>query len=295
MISINQQISIQGKTCILVRDVLGGAPSDKYTYLNQGNYKVWYEEQALRETREANPDVPVYGFWQTMIASGLLDTKKTLQYIYTSEARDYGYYLYSSDNVIHTGALFQGELQRLPGKAIQDRITLDDGEEIAVDIDTLKLPNQTLQTHKERVQFAAKQKKQARQQGFLIASLTMGVALLADTGLVFHHEQHMQDYNTAMTELSAAGERLDAVNRLKLIDWPSQTLPLSNLYQVGTTLAESNVTGEVSLLASQSPSLEATGTQNVSGKIAILESYGMQVNQAQANKMVISWSNDELQ
>ena len=41
-----------------MRDVLGSAPSEKYTSQEQGKLRVWYEEEALRETRDANPKTP---------------------------------------------------------------------------------------------------------------------------------------------------------------------------------------------------------------------------------------------
>lgn len=166
MISVNIPITIEGQSCILMRDVLGGASNEKYTSQEQSGLKVWYEEDALRETREAHPKTPVYGFWQALIASGLIDTSKRLQYIFTTESKDFGYYLYSLDKQLHTGSLFHNELQRLPGPAIQEGLTIADGEEITVSMEDLKLPETPLLTHKERITAAALEKRNRNRKAY---------------------------------------------------------------------------------------------------------------------------------
>ena len=260
MIAVNTPITIQGQQCILMRDLLGSAPNDKYTNQEQGGLKVWYEEESLRETRDGHPDTPVYGFWQTLIASGLIDTKKTLQFIYTADTRDFGYYLYSREGVLHTGSVFQGELQRL-------------------------------RTHKERVKAAAEQKKKSQQVAFLSVAVIAGTGMLVDTGLAYQHELHMEAYHRANNQLQIVEQTLDEINKQKLVSWPAQQSSLVNIYNISHTLAESRLSGEISLIARKSPVIEATGTPNRDVKVSILDDENINVTKKSADKTIIQWMN----
>ncbi|MDO8827975.1 hypothetical protein [Methylophaga sp.] len=292
MISVNSPITIEGRSCILMRDVLGGAASDKYTSQEQGNLKVWYEEQSLRDTRDAHPKTPIYGFWQTLIASRLIDTSIPLQYIFTSESKDFGYYLYSHDNQLHTGSLFQNELQRLPGVAIQEGITIADGKEITVSMEDLKLPVTPLLTHKERVAAAVTLKKKAQQQGMLAVAMVGGLALLADTGLAHHHKSHMKDFNRVSTELHIAEQALVSVNRQKLENWPLQSKALASLYQVSNAFSDSSISGEINLLPTKSIAIEVNDSRDNRAKLAILADMGIESKRLSANTTIIQWVND---
>lgn len=292
MIAVNTPITIQGQQCILMRDLLGSAPNDKYTSQEQGGLKVWYEEDSLRETRDGHPNTPVYGFWQTLIASGLIDTKKTLQFLYTADTRDFGYYLYSREGVLHTGSVFQGELQRLPGPAIADGITIADGEEITVAQEDLKLPQHSLRTHKERVKAAAEQKKKTQQVAFLSVAAIAGAGLLVDTGLAYQHEQHMEAYQRANNQLHMVEQTLDEINKQKLVNWPAQQSSLVKLYNISHTLAESKISGEISLIAHNSPVIEVTDTPNRDVKVSILSAKNISVSKQSADKTIIQWVNN---
>ena len=293
MISVNTPISIEGSTCILMRDVLGGSTNDKYTSQEQGSLRVWYEEQALRETRDAHPKIPVYGFWQSLIASGLIDTSKRLQYIFTTESKDFGYYLYSHEGLLHTGSLFHDELQRLPGPAIQEGITVADGEEITVSISDLKLPDSPLLTHKERIAAAVLVKKKAQQQGFLAVALVSGLALLVDTGLAHHHKSHMKEFSKVNTELHIAEQALASVNLQKLENWPSQSKALSSLYQVTNAFTGSNISGEINLLPNKQIAIEVKDSRDTRARLSMLEDMGIQSKRLSANTTIIQWVNDE--
>lgn len=292
MIAVNTPITIQGQQCILMRDLLGSAPNDKYTSQEQGGLKVWYEEESLRETREGHPNTPVYGFWQTLIASGLIDTKKTLQFLYTADTRDFGYYLYSREDVLHTGSMFQGELQRLPGPAIADGITIADGEEITVALEELKLPQHSLRTHKERVKTAAEQKKKTQQVAFLSVAAIAGAGLLVDTGFAYQHEQHMKAYQRANNQLHMVEQTLDEINKQKLVNWPAQQSSLVNFYTISHTLVESKLSGEISLIAHKSAVIEVTDTPNRDVKVAMLSAKNISVSKQSADKTIIQWVNN---
>lgn len=293
MISVNSPITIEGQPCILIRDVLGGAANEKYTSQEQGSLKVWYEEQSLRETRDAHPNLPVYGFWQSLIASGLINTSKRLQYIFTSDTKDFGYYLYTHNDQLHTGSLFHDELQRLPGPAIQEGITISDGEEISVSIADLKLPDTPLLTHKERIAAAVTRKKKSQQQGFLAVALVGGFALLADTGLAHHHKSHMQEFSRLNAELHISEQALAAINRQKLEKWPSQTVALSSLYQVSNAFTDSNISGQINLLPHKSTAIEVKDSRDTRASLVMLNEMGIQSKRLSADTTIIQWVNDE--
>lgn len=293
MISVNIPITIEGQSCILMRDVLGGASNEKYTSQEQSGLKVWYEEDALRETREAHPKTPVYGFWQALIASGLIDTSKRLQYIFTTESKDFGYYLYSLDKQLHTGSLFHNELQRLPGPAIQEGLTIADGEEITVSMEDLKLPETPLLTHKERITAAALEKKKSQQKSILAIALVGGLALLIDTGLSHHHDAHMKAFSYVNSQLHMAEQTLIAINRQKLERWPSQIDALSRIYQVSNTFIGSSVSGEISLLPNKAVAIELKDTINPTAKLQLLADRGIDSKRVTANTTLIEWVNHE--
>lgn len=66
-------IRIAGREVILLRDEIAGESSaaDALLVLNaSGRHEsVWVAESVLLEVRERHPNIPVYGFWQTVIAS----------------------------------------------------------------------------------------------------------------------------------------------------------------------------------------------------------------------------------
>ena len=294
-IATNIPLTIGGQTCILVRDVLGNVPTDKYTSQEQGDLRVWYEESALRETRENNPSTLVYGFWQTLVASGLIDTSQKLQIIYTNDTSDFGYYLYSNADQLHTGTIFDGELQTLPGSAIADGLTIADGVEINAEIQSLLLPEYPLRTHRERLQAAAEKKKSSQQKAFLGLAFLAGIGLLADTGLNYHHETHMKQYAAAQSRLHAAEQNLKLLSRQKLTFQPNQKDSLSNLYQISTLIPESVITGQISFLPYSTANLIISSKRDRRLGLAKLSEMGLSVTRLTSTKTEIKWVNDDIQ
>lgn len=293
MITTNTPLQIDGKPCVLVRDVIGSAPSEKYSRQDQKDMHVWYEESIIREMREAHPQAQVYGLWQVLISSNLLDMDSKLQLLYTNSNKTVGFYLYSNNGLKQSGTIFNGELQKLPGAAIAEKLTAADGKEIDASLSHLVLPDTMLQTHKERAQAAAAKKKASQQQGFLAFSVVVALGLAVDTGLSFHHQSHMESHAKATESLAFAQARFDELALRKATHKPVQTATLTRIYQLGSLLQGASVSGEIDMKPYQEARINVTADPTRTTRIVMAASKNLTVSRTSPDETLITWTNNE--
>lgn len=135
---LEQPITVRGETIALLpdeikvasqfQDSLNLAPStSEYEF-------IWFREGALQSIREAHPSIPVYGVWQTLLASKLIDLKHPL-HILEINANTGLYLVCDKGRAIDSG--------RWIGKKLPPDVPTQfaDGKRVAVEsFDQLSLP-----------------------------------------------------------------------------------------------------------------------------------------------------------
>lgn len=291
MISINQEVIVGKKPCVFIRDIMGKAPSEKYTKQSQSGRTVWYEEEVLVQVQEAHNSIPVYGLWQTIIASELIDQEETLQVVFTTENRKSGYYLFISDGKYQTGTIFQGEMQSVPSAAVEQGLTLADAVEIDIDLSNLNLPDSPLLTIKERRLAQQAEKKAGQQRNILAIGLVVIAAIAADSGLGYLHGEHMEEFDMKNAALQAKEDELKRLTQKKLVRHPDQTQTLNRIYQIGSVLHDETVLGKIEAHQEGTVVLVVENQPETINKLKQLGSYGIQYKELNPDESEIFWRN----
>ena len=289
MITLNTLHSIKGVNCIFVRDVIGTAPSDKYTQQKQGAYEVWYEETTLNEYRQREKGAKIFGLWQTLIASNLVDPEAVLQVIYTNTTQDYGFYLYRDEQTVQSGTVFGVELQALPAAASSKGITVNDAKVIEATPESLILPSLTLQTKREKAIAAHAKQKASKQRNILVIGSLLALALVADTALSYKHSLYMDGFHKHQARLNRFKNELHSLSMNKLIQVPNQINTLQNIYQVADKLSGQHLKAEIDMKPYTRSSIEVKF--NASGVIPMkqLKSMGFNIVQTGSDTSLIEW------
>lgn len=291
MISISQEVTVGKKSCVFIRDVMGSALSDKYTKQAQSGQNVWYEEEVLVQVQEVHKGLPVYGLWQTLLASSLIDNEEVLQVVYTSANRKNGYYLFNNDGKYQTGTIFNGDIQSMPSAAVEQGLTLADAKEIDAALDTLTLPDSPLLTIRERRMAMQAEKKAAQQRNFLAVGLVAVAAIAADTGLGYLHSQHMEEFQFKNVTLQSKESELKQLTQRKLVRHPDQTQTLNTIYQIGSGLAGESVTGKFAAHEDGTAVLVVETSPSSIPKMQQLTSKGINSRFLNPEETEIFWSN----
>lgn len=291
MIAANIRLSIEGKEVVLIRDVIGKAPSEKYTRQDEGSLHIWYEETVLTETREANPDAKVYGLWQTLIASGVIDLDQKLQVLYTNDSKDIGYYLYINSGVMQSGSIFNSELQSLPSSALTEEFSLDDAIILNSDESTLKLPAEQLKTQKEIVKQSLAKKKSNQQRSTMTVVLIIACGLAMDTFLDIQHEKQAQLFSALENKLTVTQGELASLAKRKRYNIPSQKETLTKLYNVTDSLHDEALSANFSLKSNEIVKVFVKNTNVNAARISMLASGDIQTVRVSPEQSVITWVN----
>ncbi len=293
MIAANIPLTVEGKDVVLIRDVIGKSPSDKYTRQEEGSLHVWYEESVLTETREANPNAKVYGLWQTLIATGVIDLDQKLQVLYTNSTKDIGYYLYINNGVMQSGSIFNGELQSLPTSALAEEFGLDDAIILNSDESTLKLPSEQLKTHKEILRQSLAKKKSGQQRAIMSVVLIVACGMAIDTFLSIQHEKQAVLFAALENKLTITQDELKSLAKRKRYNIPTQTETLSNLYNVTDSLNNEALSANFSLKSNEVVKVFVKNTNVNSARILMLANDDIQTVRISPDQSVITWVNND--
>ena len=292
MIAANVRLNIEGKDVVLIRDVIGKAPSEKYIRQNEGSLHIWYEESVLTETRDAHSDTHVYGLWQTLIATGAIDLEEKLQVLYTNGQKNIGYYLYINNGVMQSGSIFNGELHSLPSSALSDELSLDDAKVLSSDERTLKLPAEQLKTQKEILKQAVAKKKSGQQRALMCIVLIIASGMAVDTFLSIQHEKQAKLYSALEHKLNITQDELKSLVKTKRYNIPTQSETLSKLYNVTESLNSESLSANFSLKSNDVVKVYVDNTTFNSARISMLANGDIQTVRVSPDQSVITWVNE---
>lgn len=154
MLTMGTPITLGGEPAIVVKDHVG--PGDRVTIqdpalvseANRHRNAIWISEKVISELRREYPDVPIFGFWQVLIASGLVDRTEYQVYLQSGQTPEEGAgpYLHLVNGFIEHSGEFRA------GRPLMDMtrfITDHDYRVIEVNESRLKRPADFAKTRSE--------------------------------------------------------------------------------------------------------------------------------------------------
>lgn len=213
---IRQLIKIRGTACVLIPDEVAEKPSSAEMILVQEATRhlppIWVRDTDAEQARLAHPKARIYGFWQAMFASDLVDLKDGLA-IYEEE----GYSLFleaSGRKVVRTGHVVAGRLPYEVEVAMGDAVRLDlEAADLRQPKEATRLPSEIRAARKQR-----------DQQTRFICGLGGAVVALACAG--YQYTKHLEADRRQSTldalahDQSIRSQRLDDLRKYHVQDNP---------------------------------------------------------------------------
>ena len=226
--------SVGSRRCVMLRDVIAHKlpPVDEVVVLGNFNDKMIYCALAeLKRVRKQYPGVPAYGFWQTLVCSGLVDGTRRLQAVYFD--RDNGQYLYQDE----TPVAFTGEIRNArPVPAAGYAFDADAVHTIACDTENLRLPEKAALSFEEYERRRSARKFSLAMQ-FAALAICVGVSLLVYDGKL---RAHMAERQQAREVLAAWVESLEArrsdLRQTRVADVPDQRDAIDDLLRLAISV-----------------------------------------------------------
>lgn len=217
---VNRIITIDDVDVVLMPDMVGPVPlSEQHMYVelqaaeNQ-TPAIHVNETDIENIREAYPGIAIYGLWQTLLNSGVISFRKSLQVVQASPMD--GFYIHCDLG----RAEFSGDYEA--GFFAADAgFTLDDAAVIAPSVDSLTLPAHEAKMAEE-LQIERKMKaRKAWSSAVSVAVLVAILAVLTDFSLLQYYKYEHQEAldKSAMRDYLRAG--LDGLKTSRITDVPN--------------------------------------------------------------------------
>lgn len=156
---VGAKTRIAGQTCMLLNDVvssrLPASMHDSVLISHLDRYFFYCSLSAFTELRAGEPKLPIYGFWQLLHASGLLDERTVLTVVRVRPGEERFFYRAQDKSVCLSGEIHQGRA------LISSQLTLPDLATAKVlDLQNVRwrLPDTPVLTLAERNQRQRKQR-----------------------------------------------------------------------------------------------------------------------------------------
>lgn len=226
-----QPVTVEQQTVILVPDVVGPVPvAEQHNYVNiapatQTIPNIAVREQDVEEMRERHPDLPVYGIWQVLIASGLVSVQKTLQVLQTN-AWD-GYYLFSDMGRIQYSGVYEAGFF-----AADTSFSLPDAAPVSFYAEQLLLPpapaRLARELHDERRRRIKRSWVSCGASAVMLVVLGIGMDLSLHYATVQQHE----DYVLKSRLLASAEQGLNQLRTHRLAEAPDNVEAIRRLAEL---------------------------------------------------------------
>lgn len=185
MIRFGKQV-IQNKACCLISDhVVSEAPEGTTLIQKYQSWSITCSTEELHRIRAENTNVPVYGLWQILIASGFLQR--------FSDGRLYGIYFNAAKTEgqifsIKNDTFFLTETKFYQSSAAEI-------VEVEIDTDALVLPDEPVITATERMAYAAQTRR---------TKIIWFATITAATAFSFIFSNDITERNTAARQAAIA-------------------------------------------------------------------------------------------
>lgn len=239
MIPLERPFRIGSREAILMDDLvlthLSGPLAERLMPIasEDADLPLYVEQEQADALSELHPGLPLYGFWQVLIASGLIPAEPGLYQVATDSSPHEGRYLLRDSDAAYSGQIAD-EIPLdafAPGEAAPKPILIDPVHE------HLRLPSQPIQTLRHR----RAQKARARLQTLTTAGLMALGSAFAGTAvdriLDHRHSQRVQQaehLQERTVQLQQDLMRLESSGRIEPIDQSDrldQLLILSRHFQ----------------------------------------------------------------
>lgn len=228
---VNRPITIDGKDVVLMPDLVGVVPlSEQHLYVElQGAVNqtpaIHVNEIDIENVREKHPDMPIYGLWQTLLNSGAVSFRKSLQVVQASPMD--GYYIHCDLG----RAEFSGDYEA-GFFAADAEFNLDDAAVISPSVGDLSLPANEA---KLALELQAERKKRVRaawSNSVASSVLVVILAVLTDFGFLQYYNYTHQEVmdKSAMRDYLQSG--LESLKTSRITDVPNDRLKIEKIAEV---------------------------------------------------------------
>ena len=192
-IQIEQQPAMLVDDLVLMPEADGAPPTLMSIASDQTRLPLFVERSQVDALAEAHEELPLYGLWQTLIASGRIPDKPGRYQVHTNHQPHPGRYLVQDADGAYSGWMRDDVfLDLFPFDELTQEVV-----ELNCDPTTLRLPSEPIHTLSHRLHATARQRRQTL--------ITLGVVALTSTllGLATNqalHQRHL-DQLDQMTQL----------------------------------------------------------------------------------------------
>lgn len=223
---IGSPINVNDKEVIFIVDRLADDVEDEAYIVGapetNDKPRSWINEDELSSLKMEYPGVPIYGLWETLYASGLIDADKDIQIIPLND-NDGIFVSVEDGKIIETGEYHD---RFFLGHAY---ISFDDAWVIDPSLDELTLPGKALLTHSE---IWAKTRAKKRYH-FLVRTVVVGLAVatwaVGDYTFKSFHASKLDDYKAKQEQIKKLQVDYSNLRAKYLLDVVDQELSLSRL------------------------------------------------------------------
>ena len=216
---LEKVVNVKGRDVIFVQDEISASSSSNDPILleasNSEHDFIWVRESILSRIKKDNPKTPVYGLWQTLIASKLIDLKSPL-------------YIWSAGSSLSSASLSGSYLVVDDGKAVDARSFIADlpadvstPKEKAVfvqvdSLDALVLPRLSAVLPAERAQIKRLVRKKMAITVGSLSLFMVGLTGALDWYLQTRSDRHLREAQSL--DATAAGLAQEATSALANAD-----------------------------------------------------------------------------
>lgn len=236
MPELGQRIAINDEPVILIADEVAPVSQlgDDAIMVETGTSQhefVWCREADVAAARELDPEAAIYGIWQTVLRSGLLDAKKRLQLIYLRGGGGL-YGLIEKGRLVETGPFENDQIfsaHEVP--PIEEGVRLNERL-----VGVLKTPDKAIKTPQER-----ERARTSMRRNLLITGGAACVAIAVAAGgadfWLAKRAADFQDQTTAAnrqaraleSELSSMNLRVSPITEADIVKWKSTVSRLAEI------------------------------------------------------------------
>ncbi len=231
MIPLHAPVRIDSRNVLLVDDLVLTHLDDALAArlipiaTDDADLPLYVEQQQVDTLAELHPGLPLYGLWQTLIASGRVPKRAGLYQIATDDSPHQGRYLVREADGAYSGRLTQDAMLDAfaPDQPVQRP------EALNANPNTLRLPAQPVQTLQARREKHARSRRQALTVTGLavLASLLLGA--IADRILHYRYAQQLHEAAQLAQQISRLQQELRNLNAGARIEPVDQSHRLDQL------------------------------------------------------------------
>lgn len=243
-IALGARVRLANQECMLLNDVvshcLPASMQDSILIMHDKRLFFYCSASAFHQLRRAEPQLPIYGFWQLMRASRLLEERHELIVVYFGDKR--GKFLYRRrdgdfclSGEVRDAKPLSGNGIKLPDFSAAKVFNLADL--------SLRLPQEPILTFAERDQSRQRQRKRHFVAALIAVSFFSLAFLSLDGYLAGQRADKRAAYEEAQKQVDYLRRQQTALASAAKESWPWQWPALKTIYRLAEVDEELDVWG----------------------------------------------------